>query len=66
MLLFFEDCDFFSKLGKKSPKFHWEWDRISAPENTKKIPAMLTLCILETPEEVLLQTVKTQMKCSIM
>ena len=26
----------------------------------------LTLCIWETPKEVLLQTVKTQMKCSIM
>ena len=26
----------------------------------------LTLCILETPEQVLLQTVKIQMKCSIM
>ena len=33
--LFFEDWDFFSKLGKKSPKFHWEWGRILAPENTK-------------------------------
>ena len=28
--------------------------------------AMLTLCIRETPKHVLLQTVKTQMKCSIM
>ena len=27
---------------------------------------MLTLCIRETPKRVLLQTVKTQMKCSIM
>ena len=26
---------FFSKLGKKSPKFHWEWGQILAPENTK-------------------------------
>ena len=26
----------------------------------------LTLCILESPKQVLLQTVKTQMKCSIM
>ena len=25
----------------------------------------LTLCILETPKRILLQTVKTQMKCSI-
>ena len=31
-----EDWDFFSKLGKKSPKFHWEWGQISALENTKK------------------------------
>ena len=27
---------FFSKLGKNSHKFHWEWGRISFPENTKK------------------------------
>ena len=27
---------------------------------------MLTLCMLETPKRVLWQTVKTQMKCSIM
>ena len=27
---------------------------------------MLTLCIWETPKRVLLQTVKTHMKCSIM
>ena len=27
---------------------------------------LLTLCIRETPNQVLLQTVKTQMKCSIM
>ena len=26
---------FFSKLGKKSPKFHWEWGLILALENTK-------------------------------
>ena len=32
---------FFSKLGKKSPKFHWEWVRISDPENTKKNPWLL-------------------------
>ena len=31
---------FFSKLGKKSPKFHWELGQILAPENTKKIPYM--------------------------
>ena len=29
---------FFFKLGKKSPKSHWERGRISAPEDTKKIP----------------------------
>ena len=29
---------FFFKIGKKAPKFHWEWGRISAPENTKNIP----------------------------
>ena len=28
--------------------------------------SLLTLCILETPKRVLLQTVKTHMKCSIM
>ena len=27
---------------------------------------LLTLCIRETPKQVLLHTVKTQMKCSIM
>ena len=27
---------FFFKLGKKSPKSHWERARISAPEDTKK------------------------------
>ena len=27
---------FFSKFGKKSPKFHWEWGLISAPVNAKK------------------------------
>ena len=36
--LFFEDWDFFSNLGKNAPKFLWEWGRISAPENTEKIP----------------------------
>ena len=37
--------DFFSKLGKRSHKFHWEseWGRISASENTKKIAAFLDL-----------------------
>ena len=29
---------FFFKLGKKSPKSHWERGRISAPEETKKNP----------------------------
>ena len=33
---FFEMGIFFFKLGKKSPKSHWE--RISAPEDTKKKP----------------------------
>ena len=28
--------NFIFKIGKKSTKFHWEWSRISAPENTKK------------------------------
>ena len=35
---FFEIGIFFFKLGKKSPKSHWERGRISAPEDTKKIP----------------------------
>ena len=35
---FFLDWDFFFKLGKKSPKSHWERGRISAPEDTKKNP----------------------------
>ena len=29
-------------------------------------PVLLILCILETPKQVFLQTVKTQMKCRIM
>ena len=33
---FFEIGIFFFKLGKKSPKSHWERGRISAPEDTKK------------------------------
>ena len=44
LVLFFEDWDFFSKLRKKVrkkvPKFHWEWGRISAPENIKKNPLL--------------------------
>ena len=39
---FFEIGNFFFKLGKKSPKSHWERGRISAPEDTKKIPAYNT------------------------
>ena len=35
---FFGDWDFFFKLGKKSPKSHWERGRNSAPEDTKKNP----------------------------
>ena len=31
---------FFSKLGKKSPKFRWEQGWISAPEETKKSLSM--------------------------
>ena len=30
---------FFSNWEKKSPKSHWERERILAPEDTKKIPA---------------------------
>ena len=40
---FFGDWDFFFKLGKKSPKSHWERGRISAPEDTKKNPCMLSV-----------------------
>ena len=32
---------FLFKLGKKSPKSHWQRGRISAPEDTKKIPGDL-------------------------
>ena len=35
---FFLDLGFFFKLGKKTPKSHWERSRISAPEDTKKNP----------------------------
>ena len=34
---FFKIWNFF-KIGKKSPKFHWKWGRISSPKNTKSIP----------------------------
>ena len=36
-------CDwdfFFSRLGKKSPKLHWEWGLISAPDTPEKIPGL--------------------------
>ena len=32
---FFKDWNFFSKWGKKSTKFNWEWGQISAREHTK-------------------------------
>ena len=35
---FFLRLGFFIKLGKKSPKFHWEMVENSALENTKKSP----------------------------
>ena len=35
-IFFFEIGIFFFKLGKKSPKSHWERGRISAPEDKKK------------------------------
>ena len=38
MFFFFEIGNFFFKLGKKSPKSHWERGQILAPEDTKKIP----------------------------
>ena len=44
---------FFFKLGKKSPKSHWERGRISAPEDTKKIPARLPGSALRTHVESL-------------
>ena len=34
--IFFGRLGFFFKMGKKSPKFHWEWGCISALDNTKK------------------------------
>ena len=36
---------FFFKLGKKSPKSHWERGRISAPEETKKNPGPDSLVV---------------------
>ena len=55
-IIFFLDWDFFFffKLGKKSPKSHWERYRISAPEDTKKNPwviynlSKLMLWVLKT------------------
>ena len=35
----------FSKLGKRSPNFHWDKSQVSAHENTKKFPAY-TFCFL--------------------
>ena len=32
-------------MGKKSPKSHWERGRISAPEDTKKIPVCIIVII---------------------
>ena len=34
--IYFEIAIFFSNFGKKSPKFHWERGRNSAPEKTKR------------------------------
>ena len=45
-IFFCRDWDFF-KFGKKSPKSHWKWARISTPENTKKIP--VTFGLLASP-----------------
>ena len=44
---FFEIRIFFFKLGKKSPKSHWERGRISAPEDTKKNPCYGMLLMSE-------------------
>ena len=38
VFVFFEIGNFFFKLGKTSPKSHWERGRISAPEHTQKNP----------------------------
>ena len=38
----------------------------SLPKEGNKLVSIETLCILETPKQVLLQTVKIQIKCSIM
>ena len=40
---FFEIVIFFFKWGKKSPKSHWERGQISASEDTKKIPAVISI-----------------------
>ena len=47
-VFFFEIGNFFFKLGKKSPKSHWERGRISAPEDTKKIPVEAFCCALKS------------------
>ena len=39
--------------------------KVSPKKTVLDVIASLTLCIRETPKRVLLQTVKTQMKCSI-
>ena len=44
----------------------WVLQCLLSPACTNISVIVLTLCILETPKRVLLQIVKTLMKCSIM
>ena len=41
---------FFFKLGKMSPKLHWEWGLISAPETPEKNPWPLPKVAKTIPE----------------
>ena len=45
--IFFEDWDFFSKLGKKSPQFHWEWGlRTHKKSLSGQLSYLLLNCLL--------------------
>ena len=46
---------FFLELGKKAPKFYWEWGRISAPENTKNIPVQCLLLYMISLESTAIE-----------
>ena len=52
--IFFEDWDLLFKIGKESPKFHWEWGRNSVPENTQKNPCNMPAAFIKMHSRLLL------------